>query len=112
MIEDAARATRKFGWRYLGGASRYSVVEDGNEAVVKKGLSPIEAFAACDRLNLVAVLKAIREPSNRMIKAGVDDLAFSPVGDGAMTAGGRVLVRAIWRAMIEALKAEAAVGGK
>ncbi len=73
-IDDAAKATRKH--------------EIGTNA--------------CDRLNLVAVLEAIREPSEEMSSAGADRIEVSsPIADHA------------WRAMIDALIAEAAaVGGK
>lgn len=42
------------------------------------------------------------ELTEAMIRAGVEELAFSPIGEAARTAGGRALVRAIYRAMIAA----------
>lgn len=51
-----------------------------------------EAQAACDRLNLLAVLKALREPSEGMVDA---------IGVGTVETDANR-----WRAMIDALIAE------
>ena len=54
-----------------------------------------EAQAACDRMNLQAVLEAIREPSEEQIVAG------SPVSEAGVEPD-------VYTAMIDALIAEAA----
>lgn len=79
-IADAARATRKYmkkGLLILN--SETLKYEAGNEA-------------KCDRLNLLAVLEAIREPSERMIAEGEAAYIYHP--------------KEIWPAMIVELIAE------
>ena len=82
-IADAARATRRYRKKGLLILNSETLkYEAGNEA-------------KCDRLNLIAALEAIREPSEAMCSAAPkDDLK---------TAHGAVYV---WRAMIDALIAE------
>lgn len=70
-IDEAARATRK-----------YQVFGDGGS----------EAQIACDRMNLLAVLEAIREPSEVMVAEGEAAYVYHP--------------KNIWSEMIYALIAE------
>ena len=92
----AAPATRKY-WpvphrEYV---SVYYVAFDGPQDPENIGelfYSFKEAQAACDRLNLLAVLEAIREPSEGMEKAAL--LRYPNLGNGD--------VASIWYAMIDA----------
>jgi hypothetical protein len=93
-IDDAARATRRYvpfltvnGW----------VAHDRPQWISSV---PPEAQAACDRLNLAAVLRAIREPSEAMIRAGKTAGAGNVWGNSAGLSGN------IFSAMIDALIAE------
>lgn len=59
MIDDAARATR----RYAVGDALPRFVIDNEGPWINRYATAEEAQAACDRLNLAAVLRAIREPT-------------------------------------------------
>ena len=93
-LAEAARATRKY-WpaphrEYV---SVYYVAFDGPQDPENIGelfYSFKEAQAACDRLNLLAVLKALREPIDGMIEAE------------RRTGGWVINDGDIWRAMIDA----------
>jgi hypothetical protein len=61
-IDEAARATRSY-FR----SGKAVLTSDG--ITVIKCTTGDEAQAACDRMNLVAVLEAIMEPSKRMVMA-------------------------------------------
>lgn len=52
-------------------------------------------------------MKPLDETMREAANAAVEELAFSPMGDGARTAGGRVLAKA---AILAALRALAAAG--
>lgn len=100
-IDNTARATRKYsicetmkgetmkdgGWRYV-----VRNLDTKETILVPQDVSP-EEFR--DRLNLLAVLEAIREPTQAMIDAAP--------GSDLRTLHGAVYV---WRAMIDALIAE------
>lgn len=95
-ISDAARATRRYAvWRRSGAAF---VVSGAPVDLTLPDLPTFrkrsEAEAACDRLNLLAVLEAIREPDEAMLQA-----AYTIPG-GEDEPGDH------WRAMIDALIAE------
>ncbi len=72
-IDEAARATRKYWsaphWEYQ---DTYFAAHEGYdpENVGELYGSCAEANAACDRMNLRAVLEAIREPSEAMVDTG------------------------------------------
>lgn len=83
MIE-AARATR-----------RHTTAEVWQRT---PNMTPAEARAACDRLNLAAVLRAIREPTGDMVL------------NCPYMAGMEPRYPAIWRAMIDTLIAECEAG--
>ena len=96
-IDEAARATRKYQW----------VCHDGEWFVegttVPESVGPFEtlqeAACACDRLNMLAVLEAIREPNIEAHLAGSEILmqkCFRP----------EVVSNLVFRAMIDALIAE------
>lgn len=99
-IDDAARATRKFELavindEYFVAPFRIRRSAMDETMTVAGPLSCAEAQAACDRMNLRAVLGAIREPTQTMVDAAPrDDLR---------TLHGAVYV---YRAMIGALIAE------
>ena len=99
-IDEAARATRKYWsaphWEYQ---DVYFADHAGGDPENVGALygSCAEAQAACDRLNLLAVLEAIREPSAAMLCTGAD-------ADDGQT--GIERVKHIYRAMIDALIAE------
>lgn len=85
-ITEAARATRKWRSDYFD----HSLYAMGESAIRVSRESDLQA--ACDRMNLLAVLRGhLREPSERMIDAGFDAglSANSETGD-------------IWRSMIDA----------
>jgi ribonuclease HI len=93
-IADAARATRKYF-----AARRAMPGGMGGFAVYDRTMKPAgifrteaEAQATCDRLNLLAVLDAMREPSEAMFAAARHRCAFV-YND---------MVADIWRAMIDA----------
>ena len=99
-IDEAAKATRKYEfaenwiydhWEY----SVHLVENDYQRIAIYKDQD--EAIAACDRLNLIAALEAIREPSEAMQKAAMDRDGFDTEGN---------LYIGIFRAMIDALIAE------
>lgn len=97
-IDEAAKATRKYefaeNWIYDHWEYSVHLVENDYQRIAIYKYQD-EAIAACDRLNLIETLKAIREPSEAMCSAAPkDDLK---------TAHGAVYV---WRAMIDALIAE------
>ncbi len=91
-IDKAALATRKYvvghngGWWIVDTMENISRLTSHDEA---------DAQAACDRLNLAAVLRAIREPEQNIIDA-------APRSD-LKTVHGAFYV---WRAMVDALIAE------
>lgn len=71
-IDEAARATRRYMAHDEFTWGESSVVLDDatdNGKLVEKFTSDEQAQAACDRLNLIAVLEAIMEPSERMVMA-------------------------------------------
>ena len=92
-IDEAARATRGFyiEWNGLKDAQVWQVFTSEHVAASRGFNSRDDAQAACDRLNLIAVLEAIREPSD-------SSLAYvAPEEDAA---------KAHWINMIDALIAE------
>lgn len=89
-IGESAKATRRYVfWR--SSDDFWSVGIDGIGNAVAQFRSPVEAQAACDRLNLLAVLEAIREPTERMVAAA------RRAGYGA-----EFCAPIEWRAMIDA----------
>lgn len=101
-IADAARATRKYWpaphWEY---PSAYFAATEGYDPENVGDIYPShqQAQAACDHLNLLAVLEsdALREPSERMANA-------APARVDQSTEG--TMYHGIWRTMIDALIAE------
>ena len=95
-LTEAARATRKY---YVMGDGRgnYRVCDHNNleEYDDLRFTSDEEVYSFCDRLNLAAVLEAIREPTGQMNKAGYE--AFED---------GYIAVTPRYKAMIDALIAE------
>ena len=95
-IDDAARATRKYfvshnpydGW----------IVRDVGGEIIRYDEDMQDAQAACDRLNMIAVLEAIREPTKAMVRAATDTTGQFDIGHEYVTA---------WQAMVDALIAEA-----
>lgn len=85
-LTEAARATRK--WQCTPGNVVYSLSTDG----VRVCSTQEAAQAACDRMNLLAVLEALREPSEGMVDA---------IGVGTVETDANR-----WRTMIDALIAE------
>ena len=90
-IDEAAGATRRCGVEasirggfYIVGGQCFAHLE--------------EAKAACDRLNLIAVLEAIREPTKAMVRAATNATGQFDIGHEFVTA---------WQAMIDTLIAEA-----
>lgn len=71
-IADAARATRKYfvARRPMPGGMGGFSVYDRTAKPAGVFRTEDEAQAACDRLNLLAVLEAIREPSEAQMIAG------------------------------------------
>ena len=102
-IDEAARATRKYSVYHAPGEHYWIVssapsVSQMRDFRIKAALpSEREAQAACDRMNLLAVLEAIMEPNTAMLCAGVD-------ADDGQT--GIERIKHIHRAMIGALIAE------
>lgn len=99
-IDEAARATRKYKMSFIYGCGKgpsgIAVCMEGeDDDYIKMFSGTAEAQTACDYLNLLAVLEAIREPSAEMNRAGYD--AFE---DGYVAAAPR------YTAMIDALIAE------
>ena len=94
-IDEAARATRAFyiEWNGLKDAKVWQVFTSEHVAASRGFNSRDDAQAACDRMNLRAVLEAIREPSETMMDAGIERVE-----------GGEPDV--IYNAMIDALIAE------
>ena len=88
-VDEAARATRKYKMEWM-------ACDNGSVIEFVSSDSP-DNQAACDRLNLIAVLEAIREPSEAMVWAPPSRANQSP--EDSMYAG-------IYRAMIDALIAE------
>lgn len=97
-IAEAARATRMYDMIWSEREDGYFVVEIDNRNSPPYGPFDSEEKAqyACDRLNLLAVLEYLREPSEGMIEA-------APASD-LKTRFGALYV---WRAMIDKLLAEA-----
>ena len=99
-IDEAARATRKYWsaphWEYQDVYFADHAGCDPENVGALYG-SWAEAQAACDRLNLLTVLEAIREPNTVMLCAGVD-------ADDGQT--GIERIKHIYRAMIDALITE------
>lgn len=107
-IDEAARATRRYEVEEYGGpdawadldrfavfkceAPGYTIAEWRANGFVSEHVTEDEAQAACDRLNLAAVLEALREPSMRMITVGWQRPSMAPAEQ--------------WRTMIDALLAE------
>jgi len=89
-INEAAKATRKYAV-WCSDIRTWAVGINGSGAAVVNFQSLDEAMSACDRLNLIAVLEAIREPSMKACAA-----AF--IANEDENPGGT------WRAMIDALK--------
>ena len=87
---EATRATRK--WQCTPGNVVYSLSTDG----VRVCATQEEARAACDRLNLLAVLEALREPSEGMVTAAEKACGL---WEGFLAEKG-------WRVMIDAAIAE------
>lgn len=80
-IADAARATRKYSYARMLAKSSF--------------LLPAKMVRSeCDRLNLLAVLDAIREPSEMMVDGGDTVAAYGGVSE-------------VWSAMIDAAIDEA-----
>ena len=96
-IDDAALATRKYDWFLQGPEGERKVcVWHGDDLLAFDSIP--EAQTACDRLNLLAVLEAIREPSEALQTAAVWRKADQEaIGD---------LYASVYRAMIDALIAE------
>lgn len=94
-IDKAARATRKYWsaphWEYQDVYFADHAGCDPENVGALYG-SCAEAQAACDRLNLLAVLEAIREPSEVMVAEGEAAYVYHP--------------KNIWSEMIYALIAE------
>ena len=105
-IAEAARATRRYHMdcSLHTGVQTCFVVESasGNITLGPILYSSTEAQAACDRLNLLAVLEAIRKPSEGMLRAS-DRFAHTDETENIDWKG---IARIQWRAMIDALIAE------
>lgn len=109
-IADAARATRTYATA-LNESGMFSVVpwiDAGAEQTMFKHSNEDVALAVCDRLNLLAVLEAIREPTEGMLDACMDalDLPREPSVGYRYRDGPRA-----WRAMIAELIAEVRYAG-
>ncbi len=105
-IAAAARATRKhfFTWHGLSYAEVWQVFVAKSGTAASGGFhSEEDAKAVCDRLNLLAVLEALRETSDGMVAAGVHRARIDQIP-------GHVLA-VTWRTMIDALIAEVAENG-
>lgn len=96
-LTEAARATRRYvilGW------TGFPKIYDGHKNIEDAVAGPFKsrdaALKDCDRLNLVAVLEALREPSNEMATAA----------EKACGLWEGFLAEKAWRAMIDALIAE------
>lgn len=102
-IDDAARATRKYWsaphWEYQDVYFADHAGCDPENVGALYG-SCAEANAACDRMNLLAVLEAIREPSDAMCAAGSQDHKDAWGGEAP------IFEHSVYRAMIDALIAE------
>lgn len=83
-IDEAARATRAFfysSWNGLWDAKVWQVFTSSEHVAASKGFSSRdEAQAACDRLNLRAVLEAIRDTSLDSHRRAVLDAIIEDVG--------------------------------
>lgn len=86
-LTEAARATRRY---FITRSGTIAIAVD----VVQKELTDTQA--ACDRLNLLAVLEALREPSEGMATAAE---RVCGLWEGFLAENG-------WRAMIDKLIAE------
>ena len=92
IVDDAALATAKF---FITRVDFDDFFVGTQEIHLGSFKTYAEAKSACDRWNLLAVLEAIREPTQAMIDAAP--------GSDLRTLHGAVYV---WRAMIAALIAE------
>ncbi len=100
-IADAARSTRKHAASFVYGCgserSRWAIFDDEENDIgwIAPGgvATQAEAQAACDRMNLLAVLDALREPREAMVAAADDP-------------DGTIQPAWYWRTMIDALIAE------
>ena len=92
-IDEAARATRKYSVvPPILGNEYWRVIQHSDPTYTEVCFnSPYDAQAACDRMNLRAVLEAIREPSETMVNTGY----YSSLGQ-----------RETYQTMIDALVAE------
>lgn len=103
-VDKAARATRAFftaGWNDIWDAKVWQVFTSSEHVAASKGFSSRdEAQAACDRMNLLAVLTCIREESDAMCAAGAQNhkAAWGPDAP--------IFEHSVYRAMIGALIAE------
>ncbi len=95
-MDKAAQATRRYSWHFEE-AGKYTIYDDDVGETVLTFRTISETLRACDRLNLIAVLEAIMEPSEDMVQAGV-------LSDDMQTGAERV--RHIFRAMVDRLIAE------
>lgn len=97
-IEDATRATRKWRCDYFD----HTLYADDSRSISVSRNHDLQA--ACDRMNLLAVLEsdAIRNPSERMLRAS-DRFAHTDETENIDWKG---IARIQWRTMIDALIAE------
>ena len=99
MIDEAARATRRYsiynsrGTPYWNVSEAQNVMELGKYEIAEVLTSERDAKCYADRLNLLAVLQAIREPREAMVQAAAEATTYCEV----------------WRAMIDVLIAECEV---
>lgn len=92
-IDEAAKATRRYAV-WCNTQNTWAIGVHGR-AKAEFSLSKLEeAQAACDRLNLIAVLEALREPSEGMVAAGVHRARRDQIPAHVLATN--------WRAMIDA----------
>ena len=103
-LAEAARATRRYevvgiNLDYYVIPRRARIWHPIDETISVAGpLRAEEAQAACDRLNLIAVLEALREPSEGMVAAGVHRARRDQIPAHVLATN--------WRAMIDAAVTE------
>ena len=98
-IKDAAKETRKYFFTYYDACLGPVVcIDDGDNTIIRKCENEDEAESVCDRLNLIAVLEAIREPSETMVDAAVYRAMRDQIPAHVLSVN--------WRVMIDALISE------
>lgn len=106
-IDEAARATRRYLWQWSGTRRGFICLEQGdnpnaiNHIIYK---TEAEAQAACDRMNIIAVLEELQKAGYKLVAREPNfDMGMAPKNrDTAKESG---IYAGIWRAMFDAAPA-------